>query len=410
MSEKGGNQQQLRQRNLNLIKKYIFQHSPISRVEIAQGLGLTTPTITGMVTPLLTQGLLREIAAAPNADEVKLAGRPRVMLEYVPDAYYICGVDASRHYTNYVLTDLQGNVIRSCRTEDAIGDYETSFHLLVEGINGFLKECGLATGKLLGVGICMAGLIDGNTGRVYTNFHRGWNDRDLSAELTQRLGVPVVIENNVRARAISADLFDRRAIDRPFAYFFVSFGISCQMILEERALYGHAAAAGEIGHTVVQRGGPVCPTCGNRGCLEALAGERAVLERCRELISADVSTVMAELCGGKPEELTIEQVLKAQDMGDKAAAAVMEDVLDYLGIALANTISLISPTIVVVDGRMLSTPRNQELLLQSVKRNMFVVHVDRTQFMFLPYDPNRGARGAAAVVVRELLLETPCEV
>ena len=55
----------------------------------------------------------------------------------------------------------------------------------------------------------------------------------------------------------------------PFAYFFVSFGVACQMIIDGKVLYGQSAAAGEIGHTVVQRNGPVCPTCGNRGCLPA---------------------------------------------------------------------------------------------------------------------------------------------
>ena len=60
MSEKGSNQQHLRKKNSQLIQKYIYQHSPVSRVEIAQALGLTTATITGLVTPLLSQGLLQE--------------------------------------------------------------------------------------------------------------------------------------------------------------------------------------------------------------------------------------------------------------------------------------------------------------------------------------------------------------
>jgi len=153
----------------------------------------------------------------------------------------------------------------------------------------------------------------------------------------------------------------------------------------------------------------VCPTCGNHGCLEALAGERAVLQRCREIMAAGTPTAMLAMCGGDPEKLVIDHVLQAQSQGDPVATEVMEDVLDYLGIALANTISLISPRIVVLDGRMLDTPKNRELILESVKNNMFVVHVDETQFMFMPFDPDRGARGAAAMVVRELLLDTPYE-
>ena len=407
MGEKGSNQHLLRQKNHNLIKKYIFQHSPISRVEIAQELGLTTPTITGMVTPLLAQGLLREVDGAPNPEESRTAGRPRVMLEFEPEAYYICGVDVSPYHINYVQTNLCGDIVRSRRTGDTLKDYDSTFDVLSDGIADFLQECEIPNGKLLGVGICMPGLIDGSAGKIYTNFQKGWNDHDLSAELEEKLGVRVVIENNVRARAIGADLFDRSAVAEPFAYFFVSYGVSCQMIISDKVLYGQSAAAGEIGHTVVQRGGPVCPTCGNQGCLEALAGERAVLQRCRDAMAAGESTILNDLCKD-PAMLTMDHVLQAQDMGDKVVGAVIDDVIDYLGIALANTINLISPKIVVMDGRMLDTPKNRELMLKAVKKNMFLVHVSRTRFVILPYDPERGARGAAAVVVRELLLDTPC--
>ncbi len=108
----------------------------------------------------------------------------------------------------------------------------------------------------------------------------------MSEELGTALGIPVVVENNVRARAICASLFERSIQAEPFLYFFVSYGVACQIIIDGKALYGQSAAAGEIGHTVVQRGGPVCPTCGNRGCLEALTGERSVLQQCRDIMVA----------------------------------------------------------------------------------------------------------------------------
>lgn len=404
MNEKGSNHMLLKRNNHHLIKKYIYQHSPISRVEIAQKLCLTTPTITGVVTPLISQGLLRD-TAAPGSEKGKSAGRPRIMLEFVPNAYHICGVDVGPYWINYTLTDLHGNVLASRHTEKVLDEYDKTLELLGTEIPDFLTQAGAGTGKLLGVGVCMPGLIDGSAGKIYTTFRQGWTEHDLSAELGERLGAPVVVENNVRARAICADLFDRAVTAEPFAYFFVSYGVACQMIIDGKVLYGQFAAAGEIGHTVMQRGGPVCPTCGNRGCLEALAGERAVLRRCRQIMDSGASTALWELCGS-PERLSMDQVLKAQSMGDEKVNLVMEDALDYLGIALANTINTISPRSVMLDGHILDSRQNQEALLRSVKRNMFRVHVGQTQFVFLPYNPNRGARGAAAVVVRDILLNS----
>ena len=400
MNERGSNHQLLKQNNHNLIKKYIYRNSPISRVEIAHQLGLTTATITGMVNPMISSGLLRETVAP--TEEGKGAGRPRMMLEFVPEAYYICGVDVGVYHTNYVVTDIRGNVISTRHTEQRLGEYHVTLERLTREILLFLSGSGIPREKILGVGICLPGMIDGSVDKIYDIFYEGWTEHNLCADLSQRLGLKVEVENNVRARAIGAELFDRIVKAEPFAYFFVSFGVACQMIIDGKVLYGQSAAAGEIGHTVVQRNGPVCPTCGNQGCLEALTGERAILQQCRDIMATDVPTVLRELCRD-PKTLTMDQVLKAQEMGDMAVGNIIADAIEYLGIALANTINLISPRAIVLEGRILSTPKNQARMIQTVEQYMFHIHSGMVDFTFLPYDPDRGARAAAAVVVREFL-------
>ena len=400
MNEKGSNHQLLKQNNHNLIKKYIYRNSPISRVEIAQQLGLTTATITGMVNPMISAGLLRETVA--TTEEAKSAGRPRMMLEFVSEAYYICGVDAGPYQTNYILTDLLGNTIAVRHTDEPLGEYQGTLERFAREIPDFLEEAAIPKEKILGVGICLPGMIDGSVDKIYDIFRDGWTEHSISRELGARLGLKVEVENNVRARAISAEIFDRMVKAEPFAYFFVSFGIACQMIIDGKVLYGQSAAAGEIGHTVVQRNGPVCPTCGNRGCLEALTGERAILQQCRDIMATDTPTILRELCRNA-EALTMDKVLEAQELGDHAVNHVIEDAIEYLGIALANTINLISPRAVVLEGRILSAPKNQERMLQIVDQYMFHIHSGMIDFTFLPYDSGRGARAAAAVVVKEFL-------
>ena len=400
MNEKGSNHQLLKQNNHNLIKKFIYRNSPISRVEIAHQLGLTTATITGMVNPMISAGLLRETTAP--AEENKGAGRPRMMLEFVSENCYICGVDTGPYRTNYILTDLRGNVIAVRHTDRPLDEYHITLERLAREIPDFLAEAKIPREKILGVGICLPGMIDGTADKIYDTFYDGWTEHSLSADLSSRLGLKVEVENNVRARAISAELFDRMVKAEPFAYFFVSFGVACQMIIDGKVLYGQSAAAGEIGHTVVQRNGPVCPTCGNRGCLEALTGERAILQQCRDVMASEEPTILRELCKD-PKCLTMDQVLMAQEMGDRAVSGVIEDAIEYLGIALANTINLISPRAVVLEGRILSWPKNQARMLRTVEQYMFHIHAGMIDFTFLPYDPDRGARAAASVVVKEFL-------
>ena len=400
MNEKGSNHQLLKQNNHNLIKRFIYRNSPVSRVEIAHQLGLTTATITGMVNPMISAGLLRETVA--RADETKSAGRPRMMLEFVSDAYYVCGVDVGVYRTSYVLTDILGNVVAIRHTNQPLEEYQATLERLAREIPDFLKDSAVPEEKMLGVGICLPGMIDGSADKIYDIFHEGWTEHNLCAELGHRIGLNVEVENNVRARAISAELFDRMVKAEPFAYFFVSFGVACQMIIDGKVLYGQSAAAGEIGHTVVQRNGPVCPTCGNRGCLEALTGERAIVQQCRDIMATDTPTILKELCQDI-SQLTMDQVLEAQELGDKAVSHVIEDAIEYLGIALANTINLISPRAVVLEGRILSAPQNQARMIRIVEQYMFHIHSGMIDFTFLPYDPDRGARAAASVVVREFL-------
>ena len=400
MNEKGSNHQLLKQNNYNLIKRFIYRNSPVSRVEIAQQLGLTTATITGMVNPMISSGLLQETVAP--AEEAKSAGRPRMMLEFVPDAYYICGVDVGVYRTSYILTDIRGNIIAIRDTDQPLDAYQVTLERLSREIPDFWAASDIPKEKMLGIGICLPGMIDGSADKIYDFFYEGWTEHNLCAELGQRLGLKVEVENNVRARAISAELFDRMVEAEPFAYFFVSFGVACQMIIDGKVLYGQSAAAGEIGHTVVQRNGPVCPTCGNRGCLEALTGERAILQQCRDIMHTDTPTLLRELCP-EPDKLTMDQVLQAQQMGDGEVSRVIGDAIEYLGIALANTINLISPRAVVLEGRILSMPQNQAWMLDVVEQYMFHIHSRITEFTFLPYDPDRGARAAAAVVVKEFL-------
>lgn len=398
MEERSVNQSEQKHINSRLVKKQLYTKSPISRVEIAENLGLTTPAVGAIIAPLLAQGLVRE--RADTAKQVG-AGRPRVMLEFVPQAYCVCGVDLGPYYTNYILTDLCGGVLARRRMDVPIEEYGVTMARLREQLPAFLAE--FAHGqRVLGVGIALPGLISGDEGKIYTTFRKGWTEHAPTEELSQLLGLPVHIENNVRAKVIAAEMFGRMVKAEPFAYLSVYYGIACQMIVGDRVLYGDKAAAGEIGHMVVSRGGAVCPTCGNRGCLEAVAGERAVLERCRLAMREHNECLLRELCDADGT-LTMEAVLRAQDAGDRYVGEIMEDVIDYLGIALSNVVNLISPRMVVVDGRIFELEKNRALLMAAAERNMFRVHKTKTKVTFLPYEPDRGAMGGAAVVVKEFL-------
>lgn len=402
MYEKGANLPLIKLRNNELVKKMIYQRSPISRSEIAQELNLTAPTITACVNPLITQGLIQESAAEVSASNGPSLGRRPAMLEFVRDAYCLCGVELGPYHTYLVLTDLLGNILQSSTFERMADDYEEAVELLASRISEFLTET--QKPNVLGVGIGLPGWVMGKAGTIFNSFRKGWIDKDLAGDLEKKLHRPVVIENNARARLIGADLFDRCVSKDPAVYFYISFGLACPIMLDGKVLYGLSAGAGEVGHISVDPNGPHCSVCGKNGCLESMASEKAVLRRCRSIMEAGVSTVLRQLVSA-PEELTIAHVLSAQTCDDAVANMVVNDAIRHLAISLAGFVNLVCPQTILVDAQLMQLEQNRERMLTVLQENIFDLSIQHSDIAFVPYDALGGARGAAALVVKGLLLE-----
>src|SRR5581483_6557091 len=109
--------------------------------------------------------------------------------------------------------------------------------------------------------------------------------------------------------------------------------------------------AGEFGHTHVSEDGPVCK-CGSYGCLEAIAGLRAVEVKIRKLLSEGASSRVLEMAEGDPSRISGWTVLRAAQMGDKASTNILAEISGYLGLGLANLVNLFNPSMVVLDQRL----------------------------------------------------------
>lgn len=404
MNEKGANLPLVKQRNNELVKKIIYQHSPISRSEIAQQLHLTAPTITACVNPLISEGLLLESIVETPASDGRPLGRRPALLEFVRNAYCLCGVELGPYQTYLVLTDLCGHVLRSQKLERMADDYTEAVSTLSHWIGAFLKD----TERVLGVGVGLPGWVMGTAGTIYNSFRKGWNNKDLAGDLQKRLHIPVVMENNVRTRLIGADLFDRLVSRDPAVYFYASYGLACSIMMDGRVLYGLSGGAGEIGHTSVDPNGPHCPACGKNGCLESIASEKAILRRCRAMMHAGVDTILNELAASS-EALTISHVLTAQECDDRTVNLVVNDAVRHLGVSLAGIINLISPETVLVDAHLMQSARNREQLLSVLQENIYDLSIHHSEVTFVPYDAFGGARCAAALAVKSLLLEASLE-
>ena len=194
-------------------------------------------------------------------------------------------------------------------------------------------------GDIICAGANIPGLADASRGLwVYSPFS-GIRDYPLAQELSQRLEMPVFIENDVNACAMAEIRFGACADVRNFIWVTISNGIGGSIVTDGKVYTGEHGNAGEIGHVCVDEGGYMCG-CGNRGCAEATAAGPAILRR------------YIEYCGGAVDSagLSAEIIANKARAGDETACRVFEDTGYYLGKAVAAAVNLLNPQKVILGG------------------------------------------------------------
>lgn len=212
---------------------------------------------------------------------------------------------------------------------------------LAECSRAAAAEAGVEIRALAGVGVAVPGGVDVRTGVVVKAVNLGWTDFPVRRLLTRLLGRPVAVENDA-----NAGLFGEAAYGslRPWRRetltgFFVGTGIGGALMLEGRLHRGASGSAGELGHMVIQEGGPRC-ACGRRGCLEAVAGRLAVEKRLKD-------------AGVEPPDggrFTGGRLRKALKSGDKRVRRELETSAEALGVGVANMLAILNPSAFVLGG------------------------------------------------------------
>ena len=402
MARTGNNQERVKIQNTESIKEIIYKYGPISRAEIADMLHLTPPTITTNVANLIQQGMVYECDSEEKKESS--VGRRRILIDFVQHAKYAIGVECGYHGMIICLVDIRCNVIAEHRYADKMDDYEETLNTVARHIQELLDEVKVPRKKVAGIGIVFPGFVDQNNGILRYGAINKWKDKPVVRDLEARTGFSCIMENNARGCAIGEEMCIEKPRPETFAYFLVSRGLGCPMVIRNRLHVGEMTGAGEVGHMVVDPHGPICPTCGNRGCLEGICSEQAIRRRCRQAMQAGIPTLLTEICVD-PENPQIEEILKAQNCEDRVVCTIMEDAINYLGIGLANIINFMNPPLVIMDGCILQNEVNQKRLIEVTRNNLFSLDVAEVNIEFVSFNKFRAAKGAAALAIRKFVLQ-----
>lgn len=387
--------------SMQMIKAAVYKYGPISRSKLAELLDVTPPTVTNNISTLISEGLVAEAACSDSPS----IGRKPIDVDYIPDARYAVGVELSPYFTSIAVCDLKGRCLIKKRYPTAPLDYGVMLEELVSWLNETMDESRISPDRFIGVGVGTPGFIEQDKQTIRQCFRASWNGKNLSKDLSELLPLPVATVNNAQVRAVGVDLLDSSVRGDMFAYFYVSYGIACPLVVKNGIFSSQILGAGEIGHMTMDPNGRQCDVCGKQGCLEAYASERAILRRCHEAMSLGMNSILPEL-SQNPEEFTIKDVLKAQAAGDQMVCHIMNDALLYLGMAVANIINFISPPLLLIDAYMMKSEQNRSQLLSVIYKNVYSFNNNEIDIRFVDYDAYISAAGAAAYVTETFFIHS----
>ena len=248
-----------------------------SRAEIARVTGLSPTTVAQRVDVLIDAGYVREAGMG-----VSQGGRRPRALEVDPTTGVVCAVDLGSQLATFGLLDLSGRLIATRRERIDIAEgVEPILTWMVGVADALVAEHAEPGQRLRGFGIGVPGPVDSRTRTLVSPSRMpGWNGVDVAAAVTDLTGLPTVVDNDANLMALGEHGLDRSVADLVFVK--VGSSIGCGVIASGSLHHGHHGMAGDISHVTVPDAPPVLCSCGRTGCLDAVAGGRAIVRALRD--------------------------------------------------------------------------------------------------------------------------------
>jgi glucokinase-like ROK family protein len=246
------------------------------------------------------------------------------------------GIDYGKRHLAVAVSDLSHTILAESWREMPEGyDAETGLDGAAGLVDEVLGRADIERGSVIAVGLGLPGPINLATGTIGSSaILPGWIGVHVAAEMNERLGIPVLVDNDANLGALAELHWGAGRGSSNLAYLKVATGIGAGLVVGGRLFRGSGGTAGEIGHTMVDEAGPIC-RCGSRGCLETMAAAPALVELLRPSLG---------------DELSTEALVERASDGDPGCRRAVADAGRYIGSALADLCNLVNPERIVVGG------------------------------------------------------------
>ncbi|AME05151.1 ROK family protein [Bacillus siamensis] len=367
--------------NQKLLLKEILKNSPISRAKLSEMTGLNKSTVSSQVNTLMKEHLVFEIGQGQSS-----GGRRPVMLVFNKKAGYSVGIDVGVDYINGILTDLEGTIVLDQHHHLECNSPEITKDILIEMIHHFIANMPQSPYGLIGIGICVPGLIDKNQKIVFTP-NSNWRDIDLKSFIKEKFNVPVFIENEANAGAYGEKVFGAAKNHDNMIYASIGTGIGIGVIINNDLYRGVGGFSGEMGHMTIDFNGPKC-SCGNRGCWELYASEKALLKSLQT----------------KEKKVSNQDIIDHAHLNDVETLRALQNFGFYLGIGLTNILNTFNPQAIILRNSIIES---HPMVLNSIRSEVSsrVYSQLGNSYELLPsvLGKNASALGMSSIVIDHFL-------
>ena len=327
--------QDVRETNELRLLHLIRDRQPVSRTEVVKATGLRPGTVSVVVNRLLKSGFVYEAEEAPS-----IGGRRAVYLRVNEKKAYAIGLSIGVHQSIYAISDFNGRVL-SQRTVPTDPIAEVSVRSVGREISADLSS-NYSNAVFSGVGVSIPGLLDRVNGVLISSPNLGWRNVAVKQLLELEINLPVQVENDANAAALSELWYGPVEVSRAHSLLFVLVvdGIGTGFILNGELHIGSSVGSGGFGHISMDPRGPLC-SCGNVGCWEALAADTATL--------ASFQKNNPKLAGIVHTMRDI--VLRALN-GETAAVQQIDETATYLGRGIRGLAQGLTPEVIVLGGEI----------------------------------------------------------
>lgn len=362
---------------MRLVFVELLVHGPMSRAEVARRLDLSPSALTKLTKPLLENGYLVEQPVG-NRNAV---GRPSLPLSVDASRAQFIGIKLTADELFGVRTDLRATVHAEARL--SLPDHDVA--TIVAQVATAVRQLSEPDHRITGIGLSLAGVVFPGDPVVHASPFLGWRQVPLADLVREQTGLPVVLDNDVRALTAAQQWFGAGVGQRSFALITVGAGIGCGLVMNDRLATGHSRATGLIGHLVIDGNGPLCEQ-GHRGCARAYATSTAVRRAIRSTLD-------------RPE-LTFDDCLALARSGDAVARRVVDDAGRALGQVVATVANLTGPDVVILSGEAIGMIAISDAAFHASLNEHTHWTTDPVPVVIRPFAFNEWARGAAVAALQ----------